>query len=394
MKKIAILLITALVVSFILGCIQQPEVKEVKEIKVGVLVPKTGKFSNAGVLMENAAKLAEKHVEEMGIAKNYKIRLIFADCGDSPETAKSAFLSLANKDVVAIVGAYSSPQAIACADAANQAKIVYIASVASTGQLEKKVKDGNKYVFRNAYNTTYWGILAAEFLRISNAEAYYFQGYSPLKTFNQGMLSEIKKRIDIPLKAEEYYNPKVNPKDVEESAIRAAKVVGDKDVLILGDPGPLSIKFLKTYRQNNGKGIVYSVGGTLALPQVLASINESYYTAFQAAVLKETEKTKFTSKYFKDYKALYGEEANNYAGVLTYDAVLILAQALEKGGEGKLIETLENGEFMGACGVYKFNELHQADWGSEKLKGVIGEWVGKVEVIYPEEYRTSNVLWK
>ena len=156
----------------------------------------------------------------------------------------------------------------------------------------------------------------------------------------------------------------------------------------------MSIKFLKTYRQNNGKGIVYSVGGTLALPQVLASINESYYTAFQAAVLKETEKTKFTTRYFKDYKALYGEEANNYAGVLTYDAVLILAQALEKGGEGKLIETLESGEFMGACGVYKFNELHQADWGSEKLKGVIGEWVGKVEVIYPEEYRTSNVLWK
>lgn len=402
MKKIVVLLIASLLV---LGCIQQkptttptPTITpttptQPKEIKIGVLIPKTGRFSNAGVYMENAAKLAEKHIKELGVAKDYSIKLIFADCGDDPETAKSAFLDLANQGVVAVVGAYASPQAIACADAANQTKVVYIASVASTGQLEQKVKDGNKYVFRNAYNTTYWGVLAAEFLKISNAKAYYFQGYSPLKTFNQGMLNAIKQQINLTLKGEEYYNPKVNPKDVEDSVVKAANIVGEKDVLIIGDPGPLSIKFLKVYRQNGGKGIVYSVGGTLALPQVLASINESNYTAFQAAVLKETTKTEYTSKYFNDYKAVYGEEANNYAGVLTYDAILILAQALEK-SDTNLIKTLENEEFTGACGVYKFNELHQAEWGSEKLKGIIGEWVGKVEVVYPAEYKTSDVVWK
>lgn len=406
MKRIVVLLIVSLLV---LGCVQQKPttptqaptvtpttspITQQKEIKIGVLIPKTGRFSNAGVFMENAAKLAEKHIKETGIVKNYNIKLIFADCGDNPDTAKSAFLNLASQDVVAVVGAYTSPQAMACADAASQTKVVYIASVASTGQLEQRVKEGNKYVFRNAYNTTYWGVLAAKFLKISGAEAYYFQGYDPLKTFNQGMLNAIKQRVNLTLKGEEYYNPKVNPKDVENSAAKAANIVGEKDVLIVGDPGPLSIKFLKEYRQNGGKGIIYSVGGTLALPQILASINESNYTAFQAAVLKETKKTEYTSKYFNDYKTLYGEEANNYAGVLTYDAILILAQALEKGGDINLIKTLEGDEFTGACGVYKFNELHQAEWGSEKLKGVIGEWVGKVEVVYPDEYKTSEVVWK
>ncbi|RLI79528.1 branched-chain amino acid ABC transporter substrate-binding protein [Archaeoglobales archaeon] len=401
MKKVVVLLIVSLL---ILGCVQQKPTTtptptstvtptQPKETKIGVLIPKTGKFSNAGVYMENAAKLAEKHIKELDIAKDYSIKLVFADCGDDPNTAKSAFLNLANQGVVAVVGAYTSPQAVACADAASQTKVVYIASVASTGQLEQKVKDGNKYVFRNAYNTTYWGVLAAKFLKISNAEAYYFQGFSPLKTFNQGMLNAIKQQVNLTLKGEEYYNPKVNPKDVEDSAVKAANVVGEKDVLILGDPGSLSIKFLKVYRQNGGKGIVYSVGGTLALPQVLASISDSNYTAFQAAVLKETEKTEYTSKYFNDYKALYGEEANNYAGVLTYDAILILAQALEK-GDTDLIKALEESEFTGACGIYKFNELHQAEWGSEKLKGIIGEWVGKVEVIYPPEFKTSDVAWK
>ena len=400
MKKVVVLLIVSLL---ILGCTQPtqkptqtpiPSTQIPKEVKIGVLVPKTGKFSNAGVFMENAAKLAEKHIKELGIAENYDIKLVFADCGDNPDTAKAAFLDLASQGVVAVVGAYTSPQAVACADAANQTKVVYIASVASTRQLEQKVEEGNKYVFRNAYNTTYWGVLAAEFLEISGADAYYFQGYDPLKTFNQGMLNAIKQKVNLTLKGEEYYNPKVNPKDVENSAAKAANIVGERDVMIIGDPGPLSVKFLKEYRQNGGEGIVYSVGGTLALPQILVSINESNYTAFQAAVLRETEKTEYTSKYFNDYETVYGEEANNYAGVLTYDAILILVQALEKSGDENLIETLEENEFIGACGVYKFNELHQAEWGSAKLKGVIGEWVGKVEVVYPKEYKTSEVIWK
>ena len=104
-------------------------------------------------------------------------------------------------------------------------------------------------------------------------------------------------------------------------------------------------------------------------------------------------KTKFTKKYFEDYRRTYGEDANNYAGILTYDAILVLTQALEKGGKEKLVETLEHGEFVGAAGVYKFNEKHQALWGSEKLKGVIAEYVDGVKILYPDEFATSEVIW-
>jgi branched-chain amino acid transport system substrate-binding protein len=344
--------------------------------------------------MENAVKLAEKHAEEK---YNVDIELEFADCGDSAEKTKSAFLELVNKGVDVVIGAYSSTQAISAGETANQTSKLYIATVASTERIEKMVLEGNRYVFRNAYNTTYWGELAGIFLKMSNADGYYFQGYQPLSTFNQGMLEVIKRKTGTEPKEVSFYNPSADPKDVSNKAIEAVEKVGNRDVLILGDPGPLAVSYLKEYRQNGGRGIIYSVGGVLALPQTLQSLGEiANYTAFQSASLENIRTTEFTEKYFSDYRKEYGENANNYAGVLTYDAVLILAQAVEKSGKStdNLIKELEQGEFEGACGIYKFNSAHQAMWGSEELKGKIAEWVGKIIVLYPESAKESDIVWQ
>lgn len=367
MKRFLVFL--ALAVFLFSGCVEQKE----KEIKIGVMIPKTGEFSSAGVVMENSAKLAEKHAKEIF---GLNVKLIFADCGDKPETAKTAFTYLAQQDVVAIVGAYSSPQTLAAADSAKELKKVYVASVASA-DIESKVREGNKFVFRNAYNTSYWGVLAVEFLEMTNAKSYYLAGYDPLRTFNAAMFNLIKNSTRAELRGEGWMkSPSVAPEDykrVVEGAIKSGA-----EVVILGDPGATSVSFVREFAMRGGNATIYSVGGTLALPQVLRNLNVSGI-AFQAAVIEGQEKTNLTKKYFEDYRAMFGEDANNYAGVLTYDAILIVAQAYSK---GDLIEQLEKGSFIGAAGIYTFNENHQANWGSEKLKGSIGIYRnGKIEIL-------------
>ncbi|WP_290595805.1 MULTISPECIES: ABC transporter substrate-binding protein [unclassified Archaeoglobus] len=377
-------LLAIFLVFLLLGCTQPAEQTE-KKIKIGVLIPETGIYSTSGVAMKNAAELAAKHAGN--------IELVFADCGDTPEKAKTAFDYLVSQNVDAVVGAYSSPQAMVVADAAGDSKVVYLVSVASTGAIEKKVAEGNRYVFRVAYNTTYWGVLAAEFLRLSQPERYYFVGYDPLKTFNQGMLKSIKSLYGDPEVEVYYKSPSVAPEDYRNVARQIAEMAGDRDVIILGDPSGISINFLKEYRANGGRGLIYSVGGALALPPTLKKLNAEY-TVFQAAALEETDKTDMTKRYFEDYRKEYGEDANNYAGLLTYDSIMILSQAFVKGGKDKLMETLLSEEFKGAAGIYRFNDLHQAVWGSEELKGTIGEFVGgEVKVLYPPEFATSEVLW-
>jgi len=342
-------------------------------MRIGVLVPLTGEFSSAGVVMENAARLAEKHAREMG----YDVEVIIRDCGDKPESAKVAFLALAREGVAAIVGTYSSPQAMAVADLANQTKVVFMASVAAA-DLEGKVRAGNRYVFRNAYNTSYWGFLAAEFLQATNAKSYCLVGYEPLKTFNEGLFGVVKRLSTAELKGERWVkSPAVSPEDYKKAARELAKV--DVEVIILGDPGSGSVDFVKEYRLAGGKATIYSVGGTLALPDLLKELNISGI-AFQAAALEQKAKTDLTKKYFEDYRKEYGREANNYAGILTYDAILIIVQAAAKGGD--LVLNLERGTFKGAAGFYEFSETHQAKWGSDKLRGTIGIFKdGKIEVI-------------
>ncbi len=382
-------LIVLLTVSFLLtGCSQK---EEKTTLTIGVIVPETGLFSPAGKAMKNAAYLAEEHVRKYGLSE-YEMKIIVADGGSTPEQAKSAFMELA-KQADIIVGAYTSDQSVVCAEAAKETGKIYIASVASTSQLEKAVRDDNRFAFRNAYNTTYWGVLAGEFLELSGTGKYYFVGYDPLRTFNQGMLRAFEGRIDAEKIGEVYYkSTRTSPNDYAVKAEEMAKTTDGETVVILGDPGATAIQFVKAYRKAGGEGLVYSVGGVLALPKTLMAIKLNHI-AFQSVALENVEKTRFTKAYFEDYREKYGEEANNYAGILTYDAVLIAAQAW-KGDTESTIQALENGEFEGAGGVYRFNSEHQAMWGTEKLKGMIAEYFdGKIEILYPEEFKTSDVVW-
>ena len=364
-----LLFLTILAVILFLGCTAE----EKKEVKIGVLIPKTGEFSSAGVVMENAAKLAEKHAKEIfGI----NVKIIIADCGDKPETTKAAFMSLSQQGVVAVVGAYSSPQSLIAADTAKELKLVYIASVASA-DLEGKVKEGNRYVFRNAYNTTYWGVLATEFLEISNASSYYLIGFDPLRTFNTALFNYVKNNTKAEFKGEAWYkSPSIAPEDYKKAV--ASAIASGAEVVILGDPGPTSVSVVREFAMRSGKATIYSVGGTLALPYVLKNLSVNN-VAFQAAAIEGQEKTNLTKRYFEDYRSIFKEDANNYAGILTYDAIMIVAQAASK---GDLVEQLEKGSFIGAAGIYSFDENHQAKWGSEKLKGSLGIFRdGKIEIL-------------
>jgi branched-chain amino acid transport system substrate-binding protein len=94
--------------------------------------------------------------------------------------------------------------------------------------------------------------------------------------------------------------------------------------------------------------------------------------------------TELTIKYFDDFVKISGEEPFG-TDVTSYDGLMILAKAIEIAGTtdaDAVIKALEENEFVGARGTYRFMRNHQAEY----IPGVILQWQNlKATVIYPPE---------
>lgn len=128
------------------------------EIKVGVILPLTGRAASYGAWSKEGMDLAAQEVNSR--RSRYSLRLIVEDDGGSPERATSAFLKLVKQDRVdVVVGVPMSQTALAVAPIAEQNGVVLV----STGASSEKLRDAGRFVFRIREPATMHGKAAAEF---------------------------------------------------------------------------------------------------------------------------------------------------------------------------------------------------------------------------------------
>lgn len=115
-----------------------------EDIKIGVLITRTGGLGPIGEGMANGAKLAAMEINKQGInGKN--ITLIIEDTGTNPAKAAEAAQKLIGMDKVqVIIGGVASSETLAVAPLANKNKVVLI----SPSSTAPSVTDAGEYVFR------------------------------------------------------------------------------------------------------------------------------------------------------------------------------------------------------------------------------------------------------
>lgn len=107
--------------------------------------------------------------------------------------------------------------------------------------------------------------------------------------------------------------------------------------------------------------------------------------------------------WYDSYKKLYGEYPISLMDPLAYDAVGAWAKAVEMAGttdSEAVVKALESKEFkfVGVSGIIEgFDEIHNPYGGGWKAGGCWGltpiQWQnGKREVIYPEAYKTTDMI--
>lgn len=161
-------LILMLAFSGILSACSSPSLSTTPpEIRIGLLVPRTGEFADsAGDSTVEGIELGIHQVNESGGLSvgqmDYQIRLFIEDDENNPQTAVQAARKLIAQDkVVAILGLPSSITAIAASAVAESEKVPMISSSSTNPETTLN----KTYVFRTSFNDHFQARILAQFAR-------------------------------------------------------------------------------------------------------------------------------------------------------------------------------------------------------------------------------------
>ncbi len=111
-------------------------------LKIGMLLPRSGFFAQAGQGCHRGALIAPAVLNEMG----YRFELVHVDTESSVDIARTQAERLINEGANVLVGAFDSAQSIAIAQVTEQRGVPYVVNVAAAPQLTEQ---GYRFIFRN-----------------------------------------------------------------------------------------------------------------------------------------------------------------------------------------------------------------------------------------------------
>lgn len=377
-KTFAVLLTLALTAFLLTACSGTGRPKAPEKIKIGVLGPLSGPFASGGKAMQQSLEIAVEEINASGGILGKQVELAQGDTQGKGDVARSEALRLIEKEKVqALIGAYLSEETNEAVEVAAEKKMVLVVPVSATNEITAHVADDyNKYktIFRVSYNISQWAELMGSFMKEQELRNYAFAGVNIRWNHElAGALKDYLAGTGIAPVYEEYYSSKEPALDPMLTAIKEKK----PQLVVVGDPGQGSIGFVKKARDFALPAPLFSVGGALGDARVAGTLPPGHPLYFQAAAWSNTEAGK---KYFEKFKSKFGYQPVGYSDTMPYDALIVLAQAVNKAGSleaEKVVKALEAGGFKGNCGVYNFDSSHQAAWGPGKgLQGVVVEWKG------------------
>ncbi|KXL52417.1 leucine-, isoleucine-, valine-, threonine-, and alanine-binding protein precursor [Anaerotignum neopropionicum] len=351
--------------------------EESAEIVIGGVFPLTGDIPGIGSAMENGAKLAVADINAAGGVLGKTLKLISEDDQNQASVAPNAISKLIDQDKVAgVVGTYASSCSIPMATIAKERGIPMI-SIASTN--EKVTQEGGGYVFRACFIDPLQGKVGAQFAlqKLSAAKAAML--YDKSQDYCVGIADKFKTNFNEG-GGEVVFDETYNRGDSDFKAL-LTKIAGlNVDVLYLPDNYSTVGLIAKQARE---LGITCAILGSDSwsdpgLVTVGGSAVEGCY--FTDHVSFETDNPK-VKEFAEKYKSQFGSEPSGFS-VLSYEAVLLMANAIEKAGStdsSAIVDALKATDMEGLASNYKF------DSDNNPIKSVVINQVKDGKFVFAEE---------
>jgi len=354
---IAAATIIAMLLSFnlIIGCGEEKDGEE-KVVIIGLAGPLSGSQSQIGIDMRDGAELAVEDLNQQGgILGEYRVELIALDDKADPKEAVSVAQELsANKDIIAVVGHLNSGCSIPASNVYHDNELVMITPISTADELTQQGFDN---IFRVCIRNSDQGPAAAK-LAIEKLGKSNFYILDDKSAYGAGIANEFEKEAK-KIGGTIIGRDSITEGETDFSAVLTKLKGKTIDMIYFGGMYPEGSLLVKQAREL-GIDAPLLGGDGLYAPKFIEVAKE----AAEGSVVTHIAPLKATNakaeKFFSDFKSRFGHDVLVYAP-LSYDAVMIIAAAIEQSGkiDGKtVIETLHapNFSYSGVIGTTQFDE--------------------------------------
>lgn len=339
---------------------------QASEIKIGVILAETGPAALlGGPGIKSLQMLVEKLNAAGGIQGN-KVVLIFKDSGGSPEKAISFAKQLIEEEqVFAIIGPSTSGETLKIKELCEKAKTMLI----SCASAELIVNPVARYVFKTAPNDS----LAARqiYKTMQNkgiSKIAILAGNDGFGNAGKAQLTKLAPEYNIEILATEVYD-----KDAKDLSALVAKIkaIQGLQAVVNWSIVPAQSIIAKNIRQTGWDIPLYQSHGfaNIKYARVAGAAAEGIIFPASRLIIAESlaasPQKEFLMQYKKTYESRFKEEISTFGGH-AYDALMILAKAIEKAGPDKEkvrdeIEKLTG--YFGTAGEFNFSATDHSGLG-------------------------------
>lgn len=325
------------------------------EIVIGGLAPLTGSVAQYGVAVDNAVKLAVDDINAKGGILGKTIKYISYDEKGDPTEATNAYTRLVDQDkIVALIGDVTSAP---CEAVAQQAARDKLPMITPSGTSEAITTYGEN-VFRACFIDPYQGQLMASYAsKKLNAKtaAILFDNGDPYSSGIADAFEAAAKALGMTITNKEGYASKSTDFNSQLTKIKA----GNPDVLLL----PVYYNdVVLIAKQAKDQGLTATLLGADGWDGVAAQLDAAsadvVKNAYFCSQYSASSSDPALQNFLKTYKEKYNEEPNMFA-VLGYDAMQIMAAAIEKAGttnSAAVIKALRETNYKGLTGTTTFDD--------------------------------------
>jgi len=312
-------------------------------LKIGVVLPETGKFASISEDIKNALTLAKE-------SSGGQVEYVFEDSAGEPQKGISGMLNvIQNKKVQVVLSGTGSTVNIAMAPIAEKFKTPYFA-ISATPELMGK----DDFTFTVQPAVTREVLKMSEFLRdtytnTSKVAVIYDSTSDTLTTGSNMFADDFVKRGGKPVLKEGF------GKDIQYNSVATKAISVNPDIIYVLGVDKVAGPIVKAIKDLGYTGKIAGFSG-IESEEFLKATKLNNEDILMTSVPFSCESSAVTSKYCKEYTSRFNRSPQQY-GAYAYDVVTMLAELYDS---CVLKEGREMKECIGAAGSSSNRSLTQS----------------------------------